>query len=169
MEDPRMERVNESRCVMNMAPSASSPKEEATTRYVCGIDIGSQSCSGCICRPDKSVVVRPITFANIQGGWQVLEEKLTQLDACIGYLAHPFEKWITCRCKYARSDLLSPQDMPFKQRKKFDGEAELSSPRHLLQKHAMIRAKPGEDCLVPLPAISQRVFQASRSSSVVVV
>ena len=76
-----MERVNESRCVMNMAPSASSPKEEATTRYVCGIDIGSQSCSGCICRPDKSVVVRPITFANIQGGWQVLEEKLTQLDA----------------------------------------------------------------------------------------
>jgi len=92
-----------------------------------------------------------------------------QLEHCIGYLAHPFEKWITCRCKYARSDLLSPQDMPFKQRKKFDGEAELSSPRHLLQKHAMIRAKPGEDCLVPLPAISQRVFQASRSSSVVVV
>lgn len=66
---------------MNRTPSASSPEEEATTKYVCGIDIGSQSCAGCICRPDKSVVVRPITFANTQGGWQVLEEKLTQLDA----------------------------------------------------------------------------------------
>jgi transposase len=66
---------------MNMTPSASAPEEEATTRYVCGIDIGSQFCSDCICRPDKSVVVRPITFANTLGGWQVLEEKLTQLDA----------------------------------------------------------------------------------------
>jgi len=50
-------------------------------KYVCGIDIGSQSCSGCICRPDKQVVVKPITFANTKEGWKVMEEKLTQLDA----------------------------------------------------------------------------------------
>ena len=50
-------------------------------KYVCGIDIGSQSCSGCICRLDKQVVVKPITFANTKEGWKVMEEKLTQLDA----------------------------------------------------------------------------------------
>lgn len=66
---------------MKTTPSASSPEEEATIRYVCGIDIGSQSCSGCVTRPDKSVVVKPMTFANTQEGWKVFEEKLTKLDA----------------------------------------------------------------------------------------
>jgi len=65
---------------MSMTPSASS-EEDAAIKYVCGIDIGSQSCSICITRPDKSVVIKPITFANTQDGWRVLEEKLTQLDA----------------------------------------------------------------------------------------
>jgi transposase len=81
MEGPRIERVKESRWVMKRTPSVSSPEEEATIRYVCGIDVGSQSCAGCICRPDKSVVLRPMTFANTQQGWQVLEEKLRQWDA----------------------------------------------------------------------------------------
>jgi len=66
---------------MSTTPSASSSEQEATTKYVCGIDIGSQSCSSCVTRPDKSVVVKPITFANTQEGWRVLEEKLGQLDA----------------------------------------------------------------------------------------
>ncbi len=61
--------------------ASTSSEEEATIKYVCGIDIGSQACAGCICRPDKSVVVKPITFANAKEGWQVLVEKLTQLDA----------------------------------------------------------------------------------------
>ncbi len=61
--------------------ASTSSGEEATIKYVCGIDIGSQSCSGCICRPDKSVVVKPMTFANASEGWQVLVEKLTRLDA----------------------------------------------------------------------------------------
>jgi len=65
---------------MSTTTSASSA-EEATIKYVCGIDIGSQSCAGCICRPDKSVVVKPMSFANAKEGWQVLVEKLTQLDA----------------------------------------------------------------------------------------
>jgi hypothetical protein len=65
---------------MRTTPSASSA-EEATIKYVCGVDIGSQSCVGCICRPDKSVVVKPITFANAREGWQIWEEKLSRLDA----------------------------------------------------------------------------------------
>ena len=68
---------------MSTTTSASSA-EEATLKFVCGIDIGSQSCAGCICRPDKSVVVKPMTFANAKEGWQVLVEKLTQLDAAPG-------------------------------------------------------------------------------------
>src|SRR6266699_1358388 len=65
---------------MSITPSAPS-SEGATIKYVCGIDIGSQSCAGCICRPDKSVVLKPITFANAREGWQIWEEKLNRLDA----------------------------------------------------------------------------------------
>lgn len=64
---------------MSTTPTASS--EEATIKYVCGVDIGNQSCAGCICRPDKSVVVKPTTFANAREGWSIWEEKLSQLDA----------------------------------------------------------------------------------------
>ncbi len=65
---------------MSTTMSASS-SEEASMKYVCGIDIGSQSCSGCVTRPDKRVMVKPITFANTKEGWKVMEEKLAQLDA----------------------------------------------------------------------------------------
>jgi len=65
---------------MSMAVSPSS-EGKATIKYVCGIDLGNQSCSGCICRPDKSVVVKPMTFANAKDGWQGWFEKLAQLDA----------------------------------------------------------------------------------------
>jgi transposase len=66
---------------MNTTPSASPPEEEATVNYICGVDVGSQSCAGCICRPDKSVVVKSIIFANAREGWQIWEEKLSHLDA----------------------------------------------------------------------------------------
>lgn len=65
---------------METTPSASEASG-ADVKYVCGVDIGSQSCSGCITRPDKSVVVKSITFANAREGWKVWEEKLSQLDA----------------------------------------------------------------------------------------
>ncbi len=65
---------------MNMTVSSAS-FEEVPIKYVCGIDIGSQSCAGCMCRPDKSVVIKSITFANAREGWQIWEEKLDQLDA----------------------------------------------------------------------------------------
>lgn len=65
---------------MQTTPTACS-STEAEIKYVCGIDIGSQSCWGCITRPDKSVVVKPTSFVNAQEGWKIWEEKLSQLDA----------------------------------------------------------------------------------------
>src|SRR6266481_5712260 len=72
--------MKQKRCAMSITPSAPS-SEGATIKYVCGIDSGSQSCAGCMCRPDKSVVLKPITFANAREGWQIWEEKLNRLDA----------------------------------------------------------------------------------------
>src|SRR5215469_8455935 len=65
---------------MSRTPSASS-QQQATIKYVCGIDIGSQSCAGCVTRPDKSLVGKPMVFANRQEGWDVLLDKLNHLDA----------------------------------------------------------------------------------------
>ncbi|WP_236601424.1 IS110 family transposase [Ktedonobacter sp. SOSP1-52] len=65
---------------MQKTPAASSG-EGTEIKYVCGLDIGSQSCSGCITRPDKSVVVKPVTFANVREGWTMWEKKLSELDA----------------------------------------------------------------------------------------
>jgi transposase len=65
---------------MGMMPSASS-QQGATLKYVCGIDVGSQSCAGCVYRLDKSLVVKPLAFANRKEGWNVLLEKLSRLDA----------------------------------------------------------------------------------------
>jgi Transposase len=75
-----MVKASKSRYAMSTTTSATSA-EEAPIKYVCGIDIGSQACAGCICRPNKSVVVKPMTFANARQGWQVLVENLSQLDA----------------------------------------------------------------------------------------
>ena len=65
---------------MSQTTSGSS-QEDTPIKYVCGIDVGSQSCAGCVCRPDKSVVVKPVTFANAKDGWEALFEKLSRLDA----------------------------------------------------------------------------------------
>jgi len=80
-----MVKARKSRCAMSTTASTSSG-EEAPIQYVGGIDIGSQACAGCICRPDKSVVVKPITTALAKEGWQVLLEKLAQLDAAPGQI-----------------------------------------------------------------------------------
>ncbi len=61
--------------------SSASSEEDAGIKYVCGIDMASQSCSGCIFRPDKRVEVKPMTFANTKDGWSVWFDKLSQLDA----------------------------------------------------------------------------------------
>ena len=65
-----------------MSPTTSaSSAEEAPSKSVCGIDIGSQACAGGICRPDTRVVMKPRTCAKAKEGWQVVVEKRTQLDA----------------------------------------------------------------------------------------
>jgi hypothetical protein len=66
-----MGKTNNSRCLMNETPSAS--QEEVTIKYVCGIDIGSESCSGCVLRLDKRVVVKSSDFSNTKEGWKIWE------------------------------------------------------------------------------------------------
>lgn len=65
---------------MKQATSTFSPEKMSIT-YVCGLDIGSQSCSGCVLRLDRSVVLKPMTFENTKAGWQVWMEHLSRLDA----------------------------------------------------------------------------------------
>jgi transposase len=65
----------------------SSSQEEASIKYVCGIDIGSQSCSGCIMRPNKEMVIKPIIFANTRDGWNVFLERLERLEATPSQIA----------------------------------------------------------------------------------
>src|SRR5205809_1910628 len=67
---------------MCMSPSVlpSSPVDASNFAYVVGIDIGSQSCDFCVCKPDKSQVVKPTKFDNAQSGFLLLESKLAQLE-----------------------------------------------------------------------------------------
>jgi DeoR/GlpR family transcriptional regulator of sugar metabolism len=53
-------------------------------------------------------------FDQSSGAMTKTQTKIT----CIGYLTHPFEKWIAFCCKCTRSDLFTPEEMQFKQRKK---------------------------------------------------
>src|SRR5258708_38840339 len=73
-------RASRSRCVMNTTEEMSS-QEETMIKYGCGLHLGSQSCAGCITRPDKSAVVKPLTFTKTKEGWQCWEKKLRQLNA----------------------------------------------------------------------------------------
>lgn len=56
-------------------------EEDVVIKYVCGIDVGNQSCSGCVCQLNKQVVIKPNMFANNKEGWNVLLVRLEQLDA----------------------------------------------------------------------------------------
>jgi Transposase len=66
-----------------MVPSEkpSSPVDPSSFQYVVGIDIGSQTCSFCVLKPDKSQVVKPTKFANHADGFTLLRERLERLDA----------------------------------------------------------------------------------------
>jgi transposase len=65
--------------VPNEKPS--SPVDPSSFQYVVGIDIGSQTCSFCVLKPDKSQVVKPTEFANHAAGFTILRERLERLDA----------------------------------------------------------------------------------------
>jgi hypothetical protein len=60
---------------MGQAETPSSPMDGSSCAYVVGVDIGSQACSFCVCKPDKSQVIKPIDFANAPAGFTLLLEK----------------------------------------------------------------------------------------------
>jgi hypothetical protein len=53
-----------------------SPLDPSSFRSVVGIDIGSQRCSFCTLKPDKSVIIKPTQVANAAAGFAILKEKL---------------------------------------------------------------------------------------------
>lgn len=66
---------------MSDSGSPSSSVDASPFQYVVGIDIGSQTCSFCALKPDKSQVVKPTTFANAEVGFGLFLEKIEQLGA----------------------------------------------------------------------------------------
>jgi transposase len=64
---------------MSQTDRASSLVDASSFAYVVGVDIGSQTCSFCVCKPDKSQVIKPSEVANATPGFELLEEKLAQL------------------------------------------------------------------------------------------
>src|SRR5947209_16967151 len=67
-------------CVsMGHSNSPSSPVDPSSFTYVVGIDIGSQTCSFCVLKLDKSQVIKPTDFANAPAGFALLRDKLERL------------------------------------------------------------------------------------------
>jgi transposase len=64
---------------MGNSTSSSSPVDPSSFAYVVGIDIGSQTCSFCILKPDKSQVIKATAFANAPAGFAFLLDKLERL------------------------------------------------------------------------------------------
>lgn len=64
---------------MNPADRPSSPVDASSFQLVVGIDSGSQTCSMCGLKPDKSQVIKPVKFAHAPAGFDVLQAKLAQL------------------------------------------------------------------------------------------
>jgi transposase len=64
---------------MDQATSPSSPVDPSSFTYVVGIDIGSQTCSFCVLKLDKSQVIKPTDFANAPAGFALLLDKLERL------------------------------------------------------------------------------------------
>ncbi len=58
---------------------SSSPVDASSFSYVVGVDIGSQTCSMCALKPNKSQVIKPTEFPNAPAGFGILQEKLAQL------------------------------------------------------------------------------------------
>jgi hypothetical protein len=64
---------------MDQATSPSSPVDPSTFRYVVGIDIGSQTCSFCTLKPDKSQVINPSDFTTAPAGFGLLLDTVERL------------------------------------------------------------------------------------------
>src|ERR1700693_1865726 len=66
---------------MGQSNSPASPVDPSSFTYVVGIDIGSQNCSLCALKPDKSQVIKPTEFTNAPAGFVWLLERIERLGA----------------------------------------------------------------------------------------
>jgi transposase len=64
---------------MGQAVTPSSPVDASSFQYVVGVDIGSQTCSFCAIKPDKSQALKPMEFANATAGFTQVHEHLEHL------------------------------------------------------------------------------------------
>ena len=64
---------------MSQAKMPSSSIDASVFEYVVGVDIGSQMCSCCALKPDKSQVIKPIEFPNALPGFTFLQQRLEGL------------------------------------------------------------------------------------------
>lgn len=64
---------------MEQSDAPSSAVDASAYTYVVGIDIGSQTCSRCVLKPNTSQVIKPTDFANAAAGFALLHDKLEQL------------------------------------------------------------------------------------------
>lgn len=64
---------------MEPSGTTSSPVDASSFRYVVGIDLGSELCSFCVLKPDKSQVIKPTQMSNAAPGFALLNEQLEQL------------------------------------------------------------------------------------------
>jgi len=69
---------------MDQAKTPSSPVDASSFAYVVGIDMGSEHCSFCTLKPDKSQVIKPTEFANAIAGFSLLQEHLERLGVAPG-------------------------------------------------------------------------------------
>src|SRR4051812_45041748 len=61
-----------------MSTSSSSPAIES---WIVGIDVGSESCTFCVLRPDRTLLIKPLAFPNTRDGFDLVHTKLAQLGA----------------------------------------------------------------------------------------
>ena len=64
---------------MNPSDRRSSEEEIASFEFVVGVDIGMESCSFCVCTPEKRLLIKPTIMTNAAEGFEQLHEHLQQL------------------------------------------------------------------------------------------
>jgi hypothetical protein len=60
---------------MRQTEMLSSPVDASSFQYLVGRDIGSQVCSFCALKPDKSQALGPLEFPNAMAGFTLVDEK----------------------------------------------------------------------------------------------
>ena len=73
---------------MGQAETPSSSRDASSFKYIVGVDIGSQTCSMSVLRPDKSQVMKPADFANASAGFTLLLNKLEPLGVPPAQISH---------------------------------------------------------------------------------